>query len=84
MPGPCAKCWGCCNEQDSQGHCCHRTLILVGEITSLKKTNEMISNRRLNNVKKMKLSNGVSRETTLYREVKESLSKEVTFDLRVG
>jgi len=43
----------------------------------------MISNRRLNNVKKMKLSNGVSREATLYREVKESLSKEVTFDLRV-
>lgn len=43
----------------------------------------MISDRGLNDVKKMKLSDGVSREATLYREVKESLSGEVTFDLRV-
>lgn len=43
----------------------------------------MISDRELNAVKKMKLSNGVSREATLYREVKEHLSEEVTLDLRV-
>lgn len=43
----------------------------------------MISDQGLNDVKKMKLNDEVSRETTLYREVKESFSGEVTFDLRV-
>lgn len=43
----------------------------------------MISDRGLNDVKKMQLSDEMSKEATLYREVKESLSGEVTFDLRV-
>lgn len=43
----------------------------------------MISDRGLSDVKKIKLSDRVSREATLYREVKESLSGDVTFDLRV-
>lgn len=43
----------------------------------------MISDRGLNDVKKMQLSDEMFKEATLYREVKESLSGEVTFDLKV-
>lgn len=44
----------------------------------------MISDRGLSGVKKMKLSDGVSKGATSYREVKEILSGDVTFDLRVN
>lgn len=54
-----------------------------GERQPEKQTNKVISDRGLNDVKKMKLSDEMSKEATLYREVKESLSGEVTFDLRV-
>lgn len=47
----------------------------------------MISDKGLNDVKKMKLSDEMSKEATLYKEVRESLLGgdigEVTFDLRV-
>ena len=43
----------------------------------------MISDRSLNDVKKMKLSDGVSREASLSREVKEGPSEEMPFDPRV-
>lgn len=73
----------CCDEQDSQGHCFPRTHVTGGGRWPEKQTNKVISDRGLNDVKKMQLSDEMSKEATLYREVKESLSGEVTFDLRV-